>query len=80
MTVDLTAKKIDQAIGKKARVSVIWTASAIADRIGTSPDFVRDKLALEPDSPVKKIGGRWCAREDELLAYFQNTPKKPSLA
>lgn len=79
MTADLTAKKFDQAITRNSRVSVIWTASAIADRIGTSADFVRDKLALEPDSPVMKIGGRWCAREDELLAYFQNTPKKPSL-
>lgn len=53
---------------------VIWTADAIGQRIGTGPDFVRDKLAKLPDSPVKKIGSRYCAVERELLEFFGITP------
>ena len=50
---------------------IIWTAAAIGRRIGTSADFVRDKLSKEPGSPVKQIGGRYCAIEQDLLAYFR---------
>lgn len=50
---------------------VIWTAGGIAERIGASADFVRDKLAKEPGSPVRLVGGRYCALESELLDFFR---------
>lgn len=53
---------------------VIWTAKAIADRAGTGPDFVRDVLVNMPGSPVKKIGGRYCVVERELLEFFGMNP------
>lgn len=50
---------------------IIWTAGAIARRIGTSADFVRDTLAHEPGSPVRKVGGRLCAVEADLIEFFR---------
>lgn len=53
---------------------IIWTAKRIAERAGTGPDFVRDTLVNMPGSPVKKIGGRYCAVERELLEFFGLPP------
>lgn len=52
------------------RPRILWGADTIARRIGTSADFVRDTLAKEPGSPVRKIGGRYSAIEGELIAFF----------
>lgn len=65
----LTPKQFDDSF-KNARL--IWTAEAIAQRIGTSADFVTDTLINMPDSPVKKIGRRYCADEAKLMAFFQS--------
>ena len=53
-----------------SRDTPIWTAKAIAARIGTSVDFVTDTLANEPGTPIRKIGGRYCCLESELMAFF----------
>lgn len=62
---------IDAVLAVPRRDRILWTAETIANRIGSSADFVRDRLAHEPGSPVKKIGGRWCAMESELMAFFK---------
>ncbi|MGE0522037.1 MAG: hypothetical protein AB7O60_03250 [Variibacter sp.] len=59
------------------RPRFIWGAEAIARRIGTSSDFVRDTLAKIEGSPVRKIGHRYCAIEGELIDYFSSRPKTP---
>lgn len=50
---------------------IIWTASAIGRRVGVSADFVRKTLVHEEGSPVKQIGNRYCAVEDDLIAFFR---------
>lgn len=69
---NLTPNRFDASVSGAPRI--IWTAGAIAERIGTSPDFVRDKLATLPGSPVRQIGGRYCAVETDLLAFFRPPP------
>lgn len=66
----ITPDRLDNLFVPPKRERIIWTAGAIADRIGTSPDFVR-KLAREGGSPIKRVGGRYCAHEADLLAYFR---------
>lgn len=72
MTQPLTPERFDAMSRPGPRI--LWTAPAIAQRIGTSPDFVRDKLANLPGSPVRQIGGRYCAIEADLLAFFRAQP------
>lgn len=73
----LTPERLDAIIDRHSpsrdvtRDRIIWTAEAIANRLGCSADFVRDKLANEEGSPIKKIGGRFCAHEGDLLAWFR---------
>lgn len=62
------------------RVKMLWGAETIARKIGTSADFVRDRLVHEDGSPVKKIGGRYCAIEAELIAFFTAEPKHPRIS
>ncbi len=50
---------------------IIWTLPAIGRRIGTGPDFVRDNLAKQPESPVKEINGRYYAFEADLIAFLK---------
>lgn len=69
MTSELTPKNFDLAIGKRAP-EIIWTLPAIGQAIGTGPDWVRDVLAKMPESPVKKVGGRWCANANELRNFM----------
>ena len=71
MADQLTPEKFDRTVVGRNRQTIIWTADAIGARIGCSADYVRDTLAALPDSPVKKIGGRWCAHEDDLIRYFR---------
>ncbi|MEQ1405654.1 hypothetical protein ABK249_11985 [Neorhizobium sp. Rsf11] len=54
-----------------ARDKIIWTLPAIARRIGVGTDFVRDTLAKQPGSPVKEIGGRYYAFEEDLIAFLR---------
>lgn len=68
---DPSPEDIDAILHRYRRDKIIWTASGIARRIGTSADFVRDKLAKEPGTPVKVIGGRYCAIEADLIAFFR---------
>jgi len=51
---------------------IIWSLKAIGARIGVGADFVRDTLAKEPASPVKELGGRYYAFEDELIAFLRS--------
>lgn len=73
----LTPERLDAILSRVTPVTsrdtprIIWTAQAIGQRIGTSADFVRDRLAKEPGSPVKQIGGRYCAIEQDLIAFFR---------
>jgi hypothetical protein len=66
----LTADRFD-AIATKRADRVIWTAAAIGHCVGCSPDFIRRQIANLPDSPVKKIAGRYCALESELMKFFR---------
>lgn len=59
------------------RPKFLWGAETIARKIGTSGDFVRDTLVKMDGSPVRKIGGRYCAIEAELIAYFGPQPAQP---
>ncbi len=54
------------------RDKIIWTAAAIGHCVGTSPDFVRHTLTKLPGSPVKQIGGRYCAIEKDLINFFRS--------
>ncbi len=67
----MNIEAIDAVLAAPKRDRILWTAETIAKRIGSSADFVRDRLAQEPGTPVKKIGGRWCALESELLEFFK---------
>lgn len=58
------------------RQKIIWTAEAIGQRIGCSADFVRETLIREEGTPVKKIGTRYCAHEDDLIAFFRPSRKQ----
>lgn len=62
------------------RLKVIWGVKRIANTISASEDFVRDTLAVVPGGPVRKVGGRYCANEEDLIAYFrpqEENPKEP---
>lgn len=51
---------------------IIWTLGGIAARIGVGVDFVRDTLAKQPGSPVKEIGGRYYAFEEDLISFLRS--------
>ncbi|NTH50922.1 DNA-binding protein [Agrobacterium rhizogenes] len=51
---------------------IIWTLPAIGQRIGVGADFVRDTLAKQPRSPIKELGGRFYAFEDDLIAFLRS--------
>lgn len=51
---------------------IIWTLPAIGKRIGVGADFVRDTLAKQEGSPIKEIGGRYYAFEDDLISYLRD--------
>lgn len=56
---------------------IIWTAGAIAQRVGRSADFVRDTLAKLPGTPVRQMRGRYYAFEAELLQFLRDKPTAP---
>ncbi|MEJ6783762.1 hypothetical protein [Aminobacter sp. Piv2-1] len=51
---------------------ILWTAGGIGRRIGCGPDFVRTVLAVEPGSPVKRLGRRLYAFEGDLLQWLRD--------
>ncbi|MEQ8446928.1 MAG: hypothetical protein RIB57_13670 [Pelagibacterium sp.] len=67
----LTPRRLDAVLERPKPDRIIWTLPAIGARIGVGADFVRDTLAKQPDSPVKEIGGRYYAFEDDLLTYLR---------
>lgn len=67
----ITPEKFDDLATEKAG-AVIWTAAAIARRIGRSPDYVRRTLAQLDGSPVRRHGrGNFYAYETELAAFME---------
>lgn len=52
----------------------IWGAKAIAQFMGLSVDVVYD-LADDPDTPIYKPSGRYCALKGELLNWMKTKPK-----
>lgn len=69
---ELTPNHFDHfAAPRNRKDRIIWTLSAIGARIGVGPDFVRDTLAKMPGSPVKEIGGRYYAFEDDLISFLR---------
>jgi hypothetical protein len=68
----LTPEVADRMLAPPARPRIIWTLGAIGKRIGVGPDFVRDTLSKQPGSPVKEIGGRYYAFEDDLITYLRS--------
>ncbi|OCJ67617.1 hypothetical protein A6U97_02515 [Agrobacterium tumefaciens] len=72
----LTAARLDVMLGVATKPSgnssrIIWTLPAIGRRIGVGADFVRDTLAKQEGSPVKEIGGRYYAFEEDLIAFLR---------
>lgn len=73
MKPEITPQRFDRTVSPKLGAPrIIWTLSAIGQRIGVGSDFVRDTLAKQPGSPVKEIGGRYYAFEDELIAFLRD--------
>lgn len=62
-------RKAHNAPGNPSRI--IWTLPAIGKRIGVGADFVRDTLAKQPGSPIKEIGGRYYAFEEDLILFLR---------
>lgn len=72
----LSASRFDKLTEGQPRPSgnqprIIWTLQGIARRIGTGPDFVRDTLAKQPETPVRQVGGRFYAFEDDLISFLR---------
>jgi hypothetical protein len=73
----LTPQRLDALLEGKREVPahlpsrIIWTLPAIGRRIGVGADFVRDTIAKQPGSPVKEIGGRYYAFEDDLVDFLR---------
>jgi hypothetical protein len=66
----------DGGDGYVNEAKIIWTAAAIGQTIGRSPDYVRRTLARLPGSPVQRIGrGNFYAVEAELLSFWHRLMK-----
>ena len=59
------------SITKQRPCKIIWTLGGIARAIGASIDFVR-KLTKEPDTPIRRVAGRWFVFEDELWEFLRS--------
>lgn len=55
---------------------LIWTAKAIADRLGCSVQFVRRTLAKEPGSPIRQRGRKLYVYETALEQFMRSKPNK----
>ncbi|MCV9997669.1 hypothetical protein OE766_05370 [Pararhizobium sp. YC-54] len=70
----ISPQQLDKILESKPRSSgsrIIWTLPAIGQRIGVGPDFVRDTLAKQEGTPIKQIGGRYFAFEDDLILFLR---------
>lgn len=71
----LTPERFDRLIGDPMKAArppkILWGADAIGRRLGVSADFVRDRLAREDGSPIKKKAGRYCVVEEDLVAFVR---------
>lgn len=66
----ITPKNFDDLTGEKAG-PVIWTAAAIARRIGRSEGYVRKTLARLDGTPVRRHGrGNLYAYEADLVSFM----------
>lgn len=50
---------------------IIWTAAAIAGRLGCGEEYVRRTLAKLPGSPIHQKGRRLYAFEADLMAWMR---------
>ena len=74
---ELTMEAFDRmTTSKPARI--IWTLPAIGQRIGVGADFVRDVVAKQPGSPIRQLGGKWYAFEDDLSDFLRADHAKPA--
>jgi hypothetical protein len=67
----LTAPRFDAMTGRAEPAAILWGAKAISTFLNCSEDFVRDRLAKEEGSPIKKIGGKYCAIVDDLVGFIR---------
>ena len=54
------------------QIDLIWGISAIARAIGRTNRQTYHLLA-NGELPAKRVGGRWVADRDELVAFFKRT-------
>ena len=72
MTVEWFDASFEDGRPASAQISeVIWGCKAIGRAINRSADYVRDTLAKQPGSPVRREGREYYARRDELDAFFR---------
>ena len=67
----LTARAFDAITSPSNTPRILWGAKSLASFLGCSEDFVRDRLAKEQGTPVKKIGGKYCAVVDDLVDFIR---------
>ena len=73
----VTPRSFDRAVRSGRSEKIVWTLGAIAQRIGVGPDFVRDVLAKADGTPVRVLGGRFYAFEDDLVSFMRSDLNKP---
>ena len=57
---------------------LIWTAGGIGRFLGLGPHGVY-ALARESDAPIRKVGGRLCAFQDELETWMRRPQNRVAL-
>ena len=68
----ITAQQFDRIVTASSPMSeVIWGCKAIGAAIGRSSDYVRDTLAKQSGSPVRRKGREYYARRDELDRFYR---------
>lgn len=69
---ELTPERLDALLTPPRRDRIIWTAPAIGQRIGRSEDYVRKVLAKMDGTPIRCMGRRLYAFEDDLFAFMRD--------
>ncbi|SCM70055.1 hypothetical protein KL86PLE_130515 [uncultured Pleomorphomonas sp.] len=67
----LTARAFDAMTDRAEPGAILWGAKAISAFLGCSEDFVRDRLSKEKGTPIKKVGGRYCAIVGDLVDWIR---------
>lgn len=74
MTRPLTPARADRVLlTATPPARILWTLPTIAGRLGVGIDFAR-ALAQAPESPIRKVQGRWMAIEQDLFDYLRRGP------